>query len=122
MIRLPRSLAVWGSPAFADTLKQELVRGAGGQLPLQQALSAASYASDAPSDIMLIHADESADVIRVKVGVFYTGIIAGCSCADDPSPVEPVNEYCELMLCIDRHSGQTTAALLDDVATPSCPS
>ncbi len=121
MIRLPRSLAAWGSPAFADTLKQELARVEGGQLPLQQALSAASYAIDAPSEIMLIHADESAGAICVKVGVFYAGVIAGCSCADDPSPVEPISEYCELALCIDRHSGQTTVALLDDAATPSCP-
>ena len=43
---------------------------------------------------MLLSASEDAGLLRVKAGIFYTGIIAGCSCADDPTPIDELNEYC----------------------------
>ncbi len=52
--------------------------------------------------------------LRAKVGIFFTGIVAGCGCADDPTLVEPQPEYCELLLEIDRASAATTVTLLSD--------
>jgi hypothetical protein len=52
-----------------------------------------------------------AGAIRARIGVFFHGIIAGCSCADDPTPLEPQQEYCELELTIDRHTGAVTISL-----------
>ena len=57
---------------------------------------------------MVIGASEEAGLIRARVGVFFHGVIAGCSCADDPTPVEPQQEYCELELAIDRSTGAVT--------------
>jgi hypothetical protein len=48
------------------------------------------------------------------VGVFFSGIITGCSCADDPTPVETQNEYCELLFAIDKATAETTITLLAD--------
>jgi hypothetical protein len=109
MLRLPASLAAWGTPGFAAALKRELA-GAGTQLPLQQGLSATGYALDGRIEAMLLGAEETTGEIVVKVGVFYAGIVAGCNCADDPTPVEPQPEYCELRIAIDRHPTRVAAA------------
>ena len=60
---------------------------------------------------MVLQSSASAHSIDLKVGIFYTGIIAGCSCADDPSPMDTQNEYCEILLTLDRQTGQGHARL-----------
>jgi hypothetical protein len=108
MVRLPKSLAAWGTPAFEDVLKQELEALDSTQLSLQQGLTTTSHATDQPIQVMVLGASEVDGRIRVRVGVFFSGIIAGCSCADDPTPVEAQQEYCELEVDIDQASGATT--------------
>ena len=61
-----------------------------------------------------IGAHEEPGLIRVKAGIFYTGIIAGCSCADDPTPIDELNEYCVVQLDIDLATADTTVTLLDE--------
>ena len=46
----------------------------------------------------------------------YSGIIAGCSCADNPTPVSELNEYCEVQLEIDKKTAETKVALLPEPA------
>jgi hypothetical protein len=114
MIRLTKALDAWGTPDFTDILKKEVARLDAGQLPLQQGLSASSYAVDNKFDVMIISVSEERGFLRVKAGVFYAGIIAGCSCADDPTPVDELSEYCELRLDIDMATAETTVALLTE--------
>ena len=108
MLSLPRALAAWNTPEFNALLKRELEAAGPAALPLQQSLSASSYALDDGCTVMVIGASEEAGLIRARVGVFFHGVIAGCSCADDPTPVEPQQEYCELELAIDRSTGAVT--------------
>lgn len=108
MIFLPRSLKARNSPDFNKTLKEELERLDSGQLPLQQGLSATSYALDDKPEIIFLSAADDESCIRAKVGVFFSGIVAGCSCADDPTPVEPQSEYCELDVRIDKATALAT--------------
>ncbi len=114
MIRLTKALDAWGTPDFAGILKQEVAHLDAGQLPLQQGLSTASYVTDGKLDVMIISASEEAGCIRVKAGIFYAGIIAGCSCADDPTPVDELSQYCEVQLDISKATAETTVALLKD--------
>jgi hypothetical protein len=114
MIRLPKSLNAWGTPEFEAVLKQEIEQLDAGSLPLQQALSASSYVTERPFQAMIISVSASASQIMVKAGIFYTGVIAGCSCADDPTPVDELNEYCVLQFCIDRTTADTTVTLLTE--------
>ena len=114
MMQLPRSLAAWDSPEFDATLKAEIEQLDASLLPLQAGLSRSSYATNSPHAAVVLGATNEAGAIRVRVGIFYSGIIAGCSCADDPTPVEEENEYCEVQVVIDKATGAATVTLLSD--------
>lgn len=114
MTRLPQTLQTWRTPGFEQALKREIEALYATELPLQQALAHSSHVTDAPFHAMLIDAREAPGVLRVKAGIFYGGIIAGCSCADDPTPVSEQTEYCVLQFDIDRRTGETTVVLLDE--------
>ncbi len=110
-VHLPRSVAAWGSPDFAPTVKEELrVQRAG--LPLQQGLRGSSYVTDDSFEVLVRSSSEGQDAIALSVGIFFSGVVAGCNCADDPTPVEANTEYCELRLRIDRGSGETQVWLV----------
>ncbi len=112
MIRLTGTLNAWGTPDFNDILKREIEQVDAAQLPLQQGLSTGSYAIDDKINVMIISVSEAAGSIRVKAGIFYSGIIAGCSCADDPTPVNKESEYCVVQLDINKQTAATTVVLL----------
>lgn len=113
-MHLPNALHAWKSPAFAAVLKDELEALGGAELPLQQGLTTTSMVSDAPIQVMVLGAAEEPDRLCVRVGVFFAGIVAGCSCADDPTPIEPQPEYCELLLVIDKATATAAARLAKD--------
>lgn len=106
-MRLPASLRAWGTAEFPATLKCELA-GHADELPLQQALAGTSAVADEAVTVVLLAAQADETTIHVKTGIFFAGILAGCSCADDPTPVEAQTEYCELQLTIDRATGNAT--------------
>lgn len=118
MLTLAESLRAWGTPQFATVLKHELESLRVDQLPLQQELARSSYALDEPHSVRIIAVDDNAAYVRAKVGVFFSGIIAGCSCADDPTPVEAVNEYCELWVEIDKASAEARVTSAMDASFP----
>ena len=114
MILLTKALKAWGTADFRNILKAEIEQLDASQLPLQQGLTTGSYAVANKPEVMIISASEGKNVVRVKAGIFFTGIIAGCSCADDPTPVDEQNEYCEVLLDIDRATGETRVILAGD--------
>lgn len=114
MIRLTKSLNAWGTPDFEDILKAEIEQLGAEQLPLQQGLSTSSYALDDKLNVRIIRVSGDTSFIRVKIGIFYAGITPGCSCADDPTPVEEQNEYCVVQLDINKITADMTVALLEE--------
>jgi hypothetical protein len=83
-------------------------------MPLQQGLSQTSHACDDNISIMIIGVSEESDFIHAKAGIFFTGIIPGCSCADDPAPVNEHTEYCEVRFDINKITAETAIVLLQD--------
>ena len=112
MIQIDNALPAWGTPEFDSILKMELEKLGVDQLPLQQGLTSSSFALDNNLAVVIINSSQNTETISVKAGIFYSGIIAGCNCADDPSPIDEQNEYCEIQLEIDRVTGETTVALI----------
>lgn len=106
-MHLPESAHAWDRADFPAVLKRELAAHAA-ELPLQQALSGTSAVADEAVTVVLLAAQADATTIHAKVGIFFAGILAGCSCADDPTPVEPQTEYCELEVAIERATGNAS--------------
>jgi len=104
---LPNSRDAWGTPAFARTFCHEVAQLPPGTLPLQLALRMGSHVLDNTPKVMLLSSQHDEHLYRVKAGVFFSSVMAGCNCADDPSPVDQHEEYCELQFEIDPTPGET---------------
>ena len=114
MLLLSHVLQAWDTPAFSETLKAEIEQMDVETLPLQQGLSQSSYASADNIKAVIISFSETSGVIQVKAGVFYSGVIPGCNCADDPSPLDEYPEYCEVQLDINMQTAETAVRLLSE--------
>jgi hypothetical protein len=110
MIRLDEALRAWGTAQFEMVLKQELAKQAA-ELPLQQGLSCSSSVADMPITVMIHSVADQGNYIAIQLGIFYEGVIAGCSCADDPTPNNEINEYCEICLVINKTTGSSVETL-----------
>jgi len=113
MMRLEEALRAWGTSDFEEVLKRELSQLPMGSLPLQHGLTGGNYVADTPISAMISSVVDLQDVIRVRAGIFYQGVIGGCSCTDDPTPVSEINEYCEVQLDIDKTSAAAVVTLIE---------
>ena len=111
-MKLTKSLQAYNTSEFNNILKHEIQNVSPEQLPLQQGLSLSSYVGKSAFHVVVLNISEDMHNIKIKAGIFYTGIIAGCSCSDDPSPIDEQNEYCELQFDIDKITAKTMVKLL----------
>jgi hypothetical protein len=117
-LHLPAAARAWNGPDFGAALKAELEALGAEALPLLNLMQRGSTVLDTPIQVMVLGtpgatADASA-AVRVRVGVFFSSLLGGCSCADDPTPVEAEAEYGELDIHIDLQSGTAEARAADD--------
>jgi len=113
-MQLTQTLGAWGTTSFKAVFMREIKKLSVNELPLQQGLTTGSYALDRDIEVMILNSWESDGFIHVKAGIFYKSVIAGCSCSDDPTPVDKVDEHCEVMIEIGKTSGEATITLLQD--------
>ena len=111
MLRLNKALSVWGTPDFGTILKQEIESLGIEQLPLQQGLLHSNYVIDTPICVVVNGIAELENIIRVRAGIFYQGVLGGCSCADDPTPIN--EEFCEISLEIDKSTANVVITLVE---------
>jgi len=114
MFPLSKGLNAWQTPAFNTVMKDEIEGLDAEKLPLEQGLTHGSYAIGEDFKVMIIGVSEVRNALRVKAGVFYKSIIAGCSCADDPTPTDEYAEYCELEFEIDKATANARVSLLSE--------
>jgi hypothetical protein len=113
-LELPAVARAFGTPAFAAALAAALEALPADALPLSAGLSRTGAVAPGPHAVRVIAVREEAGTVEVRVGIFYQGIDAGCSCADDPTPVEPQPEYCECRLRLDLSTGRARLWLSGD--------
>jgi hypothetical protein len=75
------------------------------QLGLQQAVKNGSIALPEDISFMVLSTQQSEQQFIVKCGIFFRSMIAGCSCADDPSPSDTLEEYSEAWFVIEKRDG-----------------
>ncbi len=114
MTCLSQALSAWGDPDFKSVVKRDIELLSVTELPLQQGLTTGSYALDRDIEAMILNSWESETCIHVKAGIFYKSIIAGCSCSDDPTPIDEVNEHCEVQIDINKKTADAMITLLPD--------
>lgn len=113
MLKLKKSLAAWQSSNFKQVLREEIGTLDETSLPLQEGLSHANYVDASDLSVLILNIRETETQIQAKTGIFYEGIIAGCNCSDDPSPMPSHTEYCEILFGIDKKTAETAVLLLE---------
>jgi len=87
------------SSTFEKALKRELENLPAGTLPLENGTSRGGFVDDSDISVTVINVKQDENSFQAKVGIFFTEIIAGCGCGDDPMPE---NAYCEMLIIIDK--------------------
>lgn len=113
LIALPLALKAWSGADFDTVIKREIATLAPDLLPLQKGLQHNNYAPGDDVSAIILHRGDEADFLSVKVGLFYSGITTGCSCADDPTPIDRNTEYCEVIFRINKHNAETVVSLIE---------
>jgi len=109
MCKLPTSLRNWGSESFDQTLKSEIEGLKSGALPLDEGTTRGGYVDDSNLSVTVMHVTQAGGIIRAKVGVFFTEVVGGCSCGDDPIGE---NAYCEMLVSIDMNTADAAFTVL----------
>lgn len=109
MIRLIESAHRYGTTDFAATLSRELTGLPEGSLPI--AGGQGGRIDPESIGVTLSSACADDDRIEVVIGVFFTEIVGGCSCGEEPFNL---NGYEELVLRIDRADGTAVIRLRGD--------
>ncbi len=109
MRRLLASRQAFDDGSFERALKQELENLPAGTLPLEQGTSRGGIVDDRDISVTVISTQDTGNTLQARVGIFFTEIVGGCGCGDDPVPE---NTYCEMRVSIDKRSSEAEFALL----------
>lgn len=109
--RLPDTLRAWDTAGFAQTLKAEIRTLGGNALRLQQGVAQGGIVDDSDIETTVLSARDAGNHLETRVGVFFTEVVGGCSCGDEPMRA---NVYCVLQIDIDKSSAEATVRLLQD--------
>lgn len=109
MPKLPDSLQQWPSASFSDTLKRELESLPTASLPLEKGTTRCGIVDDSNIAVTVINVTQNNTHIQAKIGVFFTEIVAGCVCGEDPAPE---NAYCELRINIEKASAEANFEII----------
>ena len=112
MIILSKALQAWETAEFNNILKDEIQSLDVELLPLQKGLSQSSHVGEADLSVVILNITDTVNAIQAKTGIFYSGIIAGSCCADDPTTMNELTEYCELQFDINKKTAETTVTIL----------
>lgn len=103
MLIFSNALNDWGSEAFSNSLKQEIEQLGPGALPLEKGAVQGGNIDDSDISATIMRVTDAAASIQVKTGVFFSEIVANCSCGDEPMSY---NAYCEIEVLIDKATGE----------------
>jgi hypothetical protein len=101
----------WPTDAFALSLKRELMALGSGVLPLEKGVAYGGLVDDSNLAVSILRSTDAGSAIVVRVGVFFTEVIAGCNCDEDP---QSIPAYCELRVDIDKLSAEADMTLAAD--------
>lgn len=99
----------------AEALAQALVRALEalppGRLPLAAACTQGGVVDDGDLAISVLAVSEAAERVTARVGVFFSEVVGGCNCDEDPVAFPA---YGVLRVVLDRRCGVAVVAPDDD--------
>jgi hypothetical protein len=104
MLKLTLTIQEHNPDTLGHILKKELESGTGAALPLHKGANEGGYCDASNLEVTILSLEQNAQVIRAMIGVFFTEVVANCSCGDEPLE-KPA--YCEMLLNIDRTTAET---------------
>jgi hypothetical protein len=100
---LPSSLRAWATDAFDRALKEELAALGADALPLDTCLAQGGLVADDRLTLSVLRKTDDESSVHVRVGVFFTEIVGGCSCGDEPFAADG---DCEIEIRIDKETAE----------------
>jgi hypothetical protein len=109
MPKFHNALRDWPTDTFTHTRKLEIEQLESGLLPLQQGVAQGGYVDDSLLAATVLNVSDDARAIHARVGIFFSEIVAGCSCGDEPMAT---HAYCELRFSIDKATAEADVTLM----------
>lgn len=109
-LSLHRCTGIRDPDELADCLNKALRSLPPGSLPLRGGCEQGGLVDDSDLSVSVLAVDRTADQTTARVGVFFTEIVGGCSCHDDPVRA---NAYCMLEVVIRNTDGDTRISPLE---------
>jgi hypothetical protein len=106
--RFTAALRDWGSEHFAATLKREILALGPSDLLLHRVTTQGGLVDGAGIDATILDTTEDDGALVVRVGIFFTEVVGGCSCGDEPASSQA---YCEVQLRIDKDTAEAHIGL-----------
>lgn len=110
-IKLSDSLRAWDTAEFNHSFKREIQGLPSGTLPLQARGMQNGLVDDSDLSLTILQSVEAKEVLKIKAGVFFSEVIGGCSCGDEPAAE---NAYCEIWVCIHKNTAETSIFLAEN--------
>jgi len=105
-------LRAWNSETFAQVLKDGIEGMDLEHLPLHEGCTQGGLVGDSKLTATVFEGVDEGSAIRAEVGIFFTELVAGCSCGDEP---DAVNTYCRFRICIiDKASAAAEIHVIPD--------
>ena len=111
MVTYTQSIQNFQSDIFKHDFKYFIENISPGILPLFKCTSQGGIVDESNISASVLSITESFDTINVKTAIFFTEIVGGCNCADDPVSV---NAYGELVIGINKLSKEVSFSVIDD--------
>lgn len=111
MTTFDKTLQSFATPDFKTEFSKALKSLAPGKLDLQSALKLGSVALTDDLSVMILNCKEHPSFLEIEAGIFFHSLIAGCNCADDPTPTDTLQEYCEMAIRIQRPGGEYSISI-----------
>lgn len=111
MPKFPDALRHWPSDSFKQILKSEIENLKTGALPLENGISQGGLIDDSNITATILSTSDNPSVIKTKAGIFFTEIVGGCNCHDDPIEI---NTYCEIIININKTTANAEITGLPD--------
>ena len=101
-INLGSCISARDEKVLAQTIARELEALPAEDLPLHAYCSQGGWVDDSQLAVSVLELRPDTHCVMARVGVFFTELVGGCNCQDDPAKV---NAYGVFEIRIDRISG-----------------